>query len=471
MIKGLGVENFKAFKEFNKIDFKKINVLLGPNSSGKSSYLKALITIANTIKSKESEPAIHLNDSIGGFKSIVHGKNSNNIGFSLTLSDSITVETIEEELFKDSVTDKGAIFIHAVIRLIKDHTNFDVNIYKEFLKNQYKEYRKNPARKIEFTIKETAQKPNIINSFRIELLNGDKVNIFMKRNSYYIKYNNMEFREPNLIEPNKFYFKFNHQKVAGISTEDMDTMLKIAFALKEVEHNLTMFVRNFIHIEPFRNEPKRTELVTNFKFNSVGPKGENTLSTVIGLKDDTEKIKSKTSIKNEINRWLNEFDLAQSIDVEELKSNTYSLVIKNKFTGHVCNIVDVGVGTSQLLPIIIESVISPNGSILLIEEPETHIHPNAQAKLAELFANCSNQFNSQFFIETHSMYLVRQLQILVAQKVLNPDDIGIYYFEQDEDGSHIKNMRLFENGQFTEEFPKGFFDVPFELTKTFMNYI
>lgn len=471
MIKGVGVENFKAFKEFNNIDFKKINVLLGPNSSGKSSYLKALITIANTIKSKESEPAIHLDDNIGGFRDIVHKNNNDNIRFSLKLNDNIPADTVEAELFNESITDKGSIFLYAIIRLVKIDDILNIDKYREILQNLYRDYRQNPAQNVEFTIKETPKKPNIINSFKIVLQNGDEVNIFMKRNSYYIKYNEKEFREPNLIQPTKFYFKFNYLKTLGVSAEEIANMVKIAFALKEVEYNLTMFARNFIHIEPFRNEPKRTELVTNFKFNSVGSKGENTLSTVIGLNVDKEKNKSKFNVKNEINHWLNEFDLAQSIDVEELKNNTYSLVIKNKFTGHVCNIVDVGVGTSQLLPIIIESVISPNGSILLIEEPETHIHPNAQAKLAELFADCSKKFNSQFFIETHSLYLVRQLQILVAKKALSPDEIGIYYFEQDHNGSHIKNMELYENGQFVEEFPKGFFDVPFELTKIFMNYI
>lgn len=471
MLKSLGVENFKAFKENSVIDFKKINVLLGPNSSGKSSYLKALLTINNTLKSKESEPALNLNDQIGGFRSIVHGKSSDSVRFRFKLDDNISVEEVETELINESVTGKGAVFLYAIIRLTNVDNSFDFNKYKETIQKLYRDYRSNPVKEFIFSVKETPKKPNTINKFKMILLNNDEITIFTRRNSYYMKFNGVEFKEPNLVEPYKFYFNLNSEKVLRSRSSEIPLLINVAFALKEIEYDMNTFMKNFIHIEPFRNEPKRTELVTNFKFNSVGPKGENILSTVIGLNEEKDKNKARINLKTEVNYWLNEFDLATAVDVEELRNNTYSLVVKNKFTGHICNIVDVGVGTSQLLPIIIESVISLNKSVLLIEEPETHIHPNAQAKLAELFVNCVKKYDKQFFIETHSMYLVRQLQILVAKNELSPSNLGIYYFEQDENGSHIKNMTLSENGQFEEEFPKGFFDVPYQLTKQFMEYI
>src|SRR5699024_2367676 len=116
-------------------------------------------------------------------------------------------------------------------------------------------------------------------------------------------------------------------------------------------------------------------------------------------------------------------------------------------------ILDVGIGTSQIVPIIIESVNSPKKSTLIIEEPETHIHPNAQSKLADLFIDCVNKQDKRFIVETHSIFLITQLQILVAQGKIKPEDIKIYYFLQDENGSRVMDMRITDNGQFEEEWP------------------
>ena len=103
--------------------------------------------------------------------------------------------------------------------------------------------------------------------------------------------------------------------------------------------------------------------------------------------------------------------------------------------------------------------------MLFRSEPESHIHPNAQSKLAELFVDIVSTQNKKFLIETHSIFLIVQLQILIAKKVINPDDICIYYFNQKEDGTEVKNMEISENGQFKEAWPSGFFDVQMELGK------
>ena len=113
---------------------------------------------------------------------------------------------------------------------------------------------------------------------------------------------------------------------------------------------------------------------------------------------------------------MEDFDLGEGVKVEKLGGDHYSVLIKNKYTGVYNNIMDVGVGTSQLLPIIIESVNSPDGSTLIIEEPETHIHPNAQSHLpTSLWIVPRSRI--KFIIETHSIFLITQLQILVAKGI------------------------------------------------------
>ncbi|WP_186302283.1 AAA family ATPase [Bacillus thuringiensis] len=472
MIKSIGLKNFKAFNQFNEINFKKINLFLGPNSSGKSSYLKALLTLRNTVKSNEEEPALNLTDEIGDFKSIVYAKKQNEkITFVVELANK---EENSEKLQKIIYNEKNPFIIMSSLKLL-NLKKINIDSFIKFTNDKHKIYKNNSVEKFSFSIKQTPKKPNVVSDFIMHFANGDICKINMQRNSYYITYNEYELGQPNLVNPYKFLFKLNEEKVLFCEDKDLEILMNIQFALKDIEIRINTFFEDMIHTEPFRNKPERAQLIANFKFNTVGSKGENTTSTVLGLLENQNLKDSKgkqiNSWLEEINHWLDEFDLAQSVGVEELKNNNYSLIIKNKFTGIENNIVDVGVGTSQLLPIIIESVISLKNSMLLIEEPETHIHPNAQAKLGELFVSCAIKHQKRFIIETHSMYLVRQLQIMVAKKELSPDDIGVYYFNQSDKGTNIQEYKLMENGQFKENFPKGFFDVPHQLNKLFLEYM
>lgn len=110
----------------------------------------------------------------------------------------------------------------------------------------------------------------------------------------------------------------------------------------------------------------------------------------------------------------------------------------------------------------------PNSSsnLFLIEEPETNLHPKLQSQLADLFMDAAYQFDSTFLIETHSEYLIRKLQYLVATKKLRPQDVAIYYLhdpnEVPEGRKQVERINIQEDGLLDNEFGTGFFD---EATK------
>ena len=137
----------------------------------------------------------------------------------------------------------------------------------------------------------------------------------------------------------------------------------------------------------------------------------------------------------------------------------------------------MGYGISQVLPIICElALISRAGKrknysavndILLVEQPELHLHPAAQANLAELFAMCvtSNE-NARIVIETHSEHLISKLQVMIADKdcKLTNDMVQILYVDQNEEkDAFIEEMVIKENGKFAKEWPTGFFDQGYNL--------
>ncbi|WP_172844388.1 DUF3696 domain-containing protein [Tumebacillus algifaecis] len=474
MIKGIGLENFKAFKNLAYLDFKKINVFLGPNSSGKSSYLKGLLALKNTMTNQDSEPALHLSERLGDFTSLVFG---NRVDEKITIT--IRFDTNYHEPAKSTPEQSSEGFKYgsaALLTILILFTLFSKKDQKgatDFITQKEAEFVAKELERVEFSVFQEAPKtPNRLEVLKVFFKDGDVYEVKPYEKPHQIFLNGKPVTHHQIVKPYKFLIQFQELNLIGSDEEDWEIINPLAIAVSFIEQELKNLVENMIHIEPFRNEPKRSEIVTNFQFDTVGSKGENMLTSLIGLKNArVEGSLENNSLQDDINRWMNEFQLAQTVEVEELGSNNFALKIKNKKTGVTSNIVDVGAGTSQLLPIIVESVISAPHSVLLIEEPETHIHPNAQAKLGELFVECSQKYDKRFFIETHSMYLVMQLQIMAAKKLLKPEDVGIYYFRQDENGTHVIDLKLNENGQFDEEFPTGFFDVAYELTKTLLSHM
>lgn len=98
---------------------------------------------------------------------------------------------------------------------------------------------------------------------------------------------------------------------------------------------------------------------------------------------------------------------------------------------------------------------------LAIEEPEIHLHPKYQSLLADMFVEAYQKYNIHFIIETHSEYLIRKLQVMVADKerALNPNDLSLNYVEKGEDGiSHNRQIKIREDGGLIGHFGSGFFD-------------
>lgn len=112
-------------------------------------------------------------------------------------------------------------------------------------------------------------------------------------------------------------------------------------------------------------------------------------------------------------------------------------------------------------------------AILIIEEPEANLHPNLQSKLADILVMAHQELGIHFILETHSEYLIRKLQYLVAKNEISQDDVTIYYFNSDEfvtaNEKKVKEIKIDEFGGLTDTFGPGFFDeatqLQFELYK------
>ena len=126
---------------------------------------------------------------------------------------------------------------------------------------------------------------------------------------------------------------------------------------------------------------------------------------------------------------------------------------------------DVGIGISQVLPIVI-TAFSENAKTIMIEQPELHLHPRIQGDLADLFIETALKGPQQntYILETHSEHIIRRLMRRVREGVISESDVSILYVDRSDDGSIISHLRLDSEGDFLDEWPNGFFEEGFNDT-------
>lgn len=149
--------------------------------------------------------------------------------------------------------------------------------------------------------------------------------------------------------------------------------------------------------------------------------------------------------------------LADRIEVRQLgRSSRYELLVHKD--GVAANLRDVGVGVAQVLPVLTVAYSVPPGSTVLLEEPEIHLHPLAQAVLAELFAEVSQQRRVQFLVETHSEHLFRRMQTLLARRQTTTAQCQMLFVERQGANAVLVPLEVDEFGAVRNWPPRFFGD-------------
>lgn len=181
-------------------------------------------------------------------------------------------------------------------------------------------------------------------------------------------------------------------------------------------------------------------------------------------------------------KWLVKLEIGEAVTVEQLEGTTYRILVHRD--GQDVNLADMGFGAGQLLSILLLMAINirrqelEGGRVsfqhnvkLLIEEPESNLHPRLQSLLADLFLEAAHHYRLAFLIETHSEYLIRKMQLLLAGGHYHPEYVILHYLERtkhlpsSEDASNtpvykMDNRAIYiqADGKLTAAFGAGFFD-------------
>jgi predicted ATPase len=126
-------------------------------------------------------------------------------------------------------------------------------------------------------------------------------------------------------------------------------------------------------------------------------------------------------------------------------SEPFQLRVK-PVAGPDANLMDVGYGVSQALPIVVDSIRAPNGAVVLVQQPEVHLHPRAQAALGTFFCEMASKNRKRFVIETHSDHLLDRIRIEVANGLIKPEDINIAFLDRDGINVSIHQLSVDKQG-------------------------
>ena len=212
------------------------------------------------------------------------------------------------------------------------------------------------------------------------------------------------------------------------------------------------YLPELIPVAPLRSKPKRTYDPIR---ETASPEGEHVPMLMMRL-DRTDMTQWK-SLHDDLVKFGRDSGLFADIKVKrhgKQMSDPFQLQVKVRSGSHA-NIMDVGYGVSQSLPILVDVLEGSDRSrgrkcAFLLQQPEVHLHPRGQAELASLFVQAFKRSGNSFLIETHSDYMIDRVRISVRTGLLKPDDVSVLYFEPEGNAVAIHNMTLDEHGNLLD---------------------
>lgn len=443
-IKQLRLKNFKIFKS-GTCNFNKITLLTGANSSGKTSVLNALASIFQS--NEEDFPFRYLANGkyvqLGGFKDIICSnadKNDQHFGLGLTFNNSNENDDIDMDVSYRYAPKNYQILINEIS--LRDKVN---NIKIKW-----------NGQDVGYSFKRNIENKEAV--FQKDLANNAMIALFESFNKSNIRFDDKD----NIIdqvknEVEKIDSHINKEIMIGKTQDDLSSFfqknMSFQLGVKPILNEFRRLKSKVFYSGPIRPRPSRQyNLIENIDNYDCG--GGNAIQILSKWKSNNSS--SFNSIKDNMSL----LGLASDIDLDLLKDDLAEVKIKRFKNSKGVNISDMGFGISQALPVLIGVEFASNGSTILINQPEVHLHPSSQANLANYFVKEQNNSNKKFIVETHSEYLINRFRNLVAKGQYSKEDISIIYFDSSEDGESIYNIKIDEYGRLVNA-PSSFFETYF----------
>lgn len=430
-ISRISLRNFKCFDELD-IELSKITLLTGKNSSGKSSFVDAILAIFQSGFPFYLSPNGKYVD-MGDFPEMVFNYDrERDVSLNISL-----------DLGKEAVAEYQTTWGYDLKTKMPVLKNIDVEseLYKLGIKKKGNKYLFN------FNLKERKYKKSekyaldrMINDFMesmsklLEKEEQEAVKSFKGgleiKNVVDFSFNNIETLRPELTK-------------AGNNFATMQ--------LSDCSLRIDAVGKNLNYIGAFRIQPERTYYRKAKLLDKVGKFGDNYIDLILEWKDNA------SPEYKELVRILRYLKILHGIRFRKSSGGRFEPRVKINDGGVWSSLIDVGFGISQLLPIVVADLQMSKGSTLIVAQPEMHLHTSAQADFASYFIKQVKEENKRYILETHSEYMLNRIRAAIVKGVIGPKDVSVYYFDNSISGSKYYKINLAKDGQ-VKGAPKEFFD-------------
>jgi predicted ATPase len=228
---------------------------------------------------------------------------------------------------------------------------------------------------------------------------------------------------------------------------------------------LELLASGVTYLGPLRQEPQVIyKTYSPAQPRNLGSKGEYTAPVMYRMRDAKVVVpmpgepSREVTLQDAANAWLAELGAATSIEVLDAGRLGYDVRVAQPGLASTVDLTAVGVGVSQVVPVVLACLLSEPGGVVLLEQPELHLHPAMQQRLADFFLALANS-GRQLIVETHSEYLITRLRLRVAEDRTNhvADLLGFINASKNGPRTEFKQVTVNRYGSF-EEWPEGFFD-------------
>lgn len=263
--------------------------------------------------------------------------------------------------------------------------------------------------------------------------------------------------------------KFYENEVTTELKLEYDAMSDVLNVSEPVDKICPSFYNEFEYLSAERLSPQTNYEKSSYfiKNNVIGINGQYTAHYLAIHQDDFvegDGTGVDGSLKEKLQFWLNEIspnvklNITQIVNADLAQINYYYTGLKDSTKTREYRPTNVGFGISYILPIITALLKAKEGSILIIENPEAHLHPKGQRKIGELIA-ASAARGVQIFLETHSDHVMNGIRIMVKNKKINTNQVKVFFFNNyyNISAHSVDNPKILENGRF-DFWPDGFFD-------------
>lgn len=424
MLSELKLTNFRIFDDEVTVRFRPITILIGRNSSGKSSIAKFLLMLQQSMTPGGSRFLTTEGDriSLGVFSELKNSlSHKRNLTFELAVESSAAKPDYPLLEYLESFNSV-------------DHGNL---LYKAAAKVSYN--RKTSTGNTSYSLVDAISGERYL-EYRSKILDDTTFGEFPARE--------WDRESPPELEGDMQ----SRQRYVEWIDRRHESVIR---AMSEVQMTavLSHIVDSIRHLSPVRDESQRVIVAAPPPEDSVGQRGQYTLPHLQEMM--TEDRDRYEFIKPHLRSVAN----IEGVRFKKSSGYVSRALAKNQTTGAEVLISDYGFGVSQCLPIFVQGAIMDRYTSLMVEQPEAQLHPTAQLEMGSYFADLWNQRKVGSIIETHSDNILLRLRRLIARGDLSNRDVSVAYFTFDEDINMptVKNLDIDEDGSMEAGLPLEFF--------------